>query len=379
MGLALRTPIIKGLTFAAVCGLLGLAWFFRGVFQPSAAPVAAANETAPQRAQVHSLGRLEPASRILELFPESGNEGVTVRLLHVSEGQDVEAGQLLVTLDNIDRRRAKRAEAEARLRAAEVRLQQVQAGAKPGDIAAQRAIVALAERQSELARREADRAQQLHARRAISDEQLEEQQWELDRWLLEKQRAEGTLAGLVEIRDTDLRVAETEIDAARAALETATAELAGSELRSPIAGRVLRILTYPGERIDPEGLLELANVGVMQAVAEVYEGDVSLLSAGLRARVVLDASGEELFGVVAEIGNAVARKIVLTNDPVSDTDARVVEVRIDLEPESARRVERLSNARVEVFIEPRSANQSESSAVRVNPVAGYTSQSSDGR
>jgi HlyD family secretion protein len=313
------------------------------------------------------------------LFPESGNEGVTVRLLHVSEGQDVEAGQLLVTLDNIDRRRAKRAEAEARLRAAEVRLQQVQAGAKPGDIAAQRAIVALAERQSELARREADRAQQLHARRAISDEQLEEQQWELDRWLLEKQRAEGTLAGLVEIRDTDLRVAETEIDAARAGLETATAELSGSELRSPIAGRVLRILTYPGERIDPEGLLELANVGVMQAVAEVYEGDVSLLSAGLRARVVLDASGEELFGVVAEIGNAVARKIVLTNDPVSDTDARVVEVRIDLEPESARRVERLSNARVEVFIEPGSANQSESSAVRVNPVAGYTSQSSDGR
>jgi HlyD family secretion protein len=75
----------------------------------------------------------------------------------------------------------------------------------------------------------------------------------------------------------------------------------------------------------------------------------------------------------------VARKIVLTNDPVSDTDARVVEVRIDLEPESARRVERLSNARVEVFIEPGSANQSESSAVRVNPVAGYTSQSSDGR
>ncbi|TWW09944.1 hypothetical protein E3A20_09270 [Planctomyces bekefii] len=68
-------------------------------------------------------GRLEPASRILELFPESGNEGVTVRQLHVSEGEQVESGQLLVTLDNTDRRRAKRAEVEARLRAAEVRLQ----------------------------------------------------------------------------------------------------------------------------------------------------------------------------------------------------------------------------------------------------------------
>ncbi|MFN6148527.1 MAG: HlyD family efflux transporter periplasmic adaptor subunit [Planctomyces sp.] len=375
----MRTSIIKELTFAAVCVLLGLAWFFRGVFQPAVAPAAVATVLVPQRTQVHSLGRLEPASRILELFPESGNEGVTVRQLHVAEGEQVESGQLLVTLDNTDRRRAKRAEAEARLRAAEVRLQQVQAGAKSGDIAAQRALVALAERQSELARREADRARQLQARKAISDEQLEEQQWELDRLLLEKQRAEGTLAGLLEIRETDVRAAQSEIDAARAALETASAELAASELRAPIAGRVLRILTYPGERVDPAGLLELANVGVMQAVAEVYEGDVSLLRTGLRAKVVLDASGEELFGVVAEIGNAVARKIVLTNDPVSDTDARVVEVRIDLEAESARRVERLSNARVEVFIDLGSANQSESSAVRVNPVVGYHPENAAGR
>ncbi|MFN6330845.1 MAG: HlyD family efflux transporter periplasmic adaptor subunit [Planctomyces sp.] len=375
----MRTSINKELTFAAVCVLLGLAWFFRGVFQPAVAPAAVATVLVPQRTQVHSLGRLEPASRILELFPESGNEGVTVRQLHVAEGEQVESGQLLVTLDNTDRRRAKRAEAEARLRAAEVRLQQVQAGAKSGDIAAQRALVALAERQSELARREADRARQLQARKAISDEQLEEQQWELDRLLLEKQRAEGTLAGLLEIRETDVRAAQSEIDAARAALETASAELAASELRAPIAGRVLRILTYPGERVDPAGLLELANVGVMQAVAEVYEGDVSLLRTGLRAKVVLDASGEELFGVVAEIGNAVARKIVLTNDPVSDTDARVVEVRIDLEAESARRVERLSNARVEVFIDLGSANQSESSAVRVNPVVGYHPENAAGR
>ena len=375
----MRTSINKELTFAAVCVLLGLAWFFRGVFQPAVAPAAVATVLVPQRTQVHSLGRLEPASRILELFPESGNEGVTVRQLHVAEGEQVESGQLLVTLDNTDRRRAKRAEAEARLRAAEVRLQQVQAGAKSGDIAAQRALVALAERQSELARREADRARQLQARKAISEEQLEEQQWELDRLLLEKQRAEGTLAGLLEIRETDVRAAQSEIDAARAALETASAELAASELRAPIAGRVLRILTYPGERIDPAGLLELANVGVMQAVAEVYEGDVSLLRTGLRAKVVLDASGEELFGVVAEIGNAVARKIVLTNDPVSDTDARVVEVRIDLEAESARRVERLSNARVEVFIDLGSANQSESSAVRVNPVVGYHPENAAGR
>jgi HlyD family secretion protein len=47
----------------------------------------------------------------------------------------------------------------------------------------------------------------------------------------------------------------------------------------------------------------------------------------------------------------VARKSVLTNDPVSDTDARVVEVRVTLAPQSAARVVRLANARVEVTID----------------------------
>jgi hypothetical protein len=34
---------------------------------------------------------------------------------------------------------------------------------------------------------------------------------------------------------------------------------------------------------------------------------------------------------VVEIGHVVARKRGLTNDPVSDADARIFEVRIDLE------------------------------------------------
>ena len=39
---------------------------------------------------------------------------------------------------------------------------------------------------------------------------------------------------------------------------------------------------------------------------------------------------------------------MLTNDPVSDTDARVVEVRVDLDAAHLERVARLSNARVEI-------------------------------
>ena len=361
--------ILAGLLVSTAAGVV----VWGGVWKSGSAATqaAAVSSVLPAaRTQVHSLGRLEPASRVLELYPESGNDGVTVRELHVAEGQDVAAGQLLVTLDNIERRRARLSEAEARLRAAEVHLQQVQAGSKAGDLAAQRAAVELADRQSQLSRREAERAVQLHARKAISDEQLESQQWQLDRWLLEKQRAEGLLSSLSEVRETDVRAAQSDIDAAVAAVASAQAELAGSELKSPLAGRVLRIRSFPGERVDPQGLLELADVGSMQAVAEVYEGDVGLLSPGLPAKVLLDASGEELSGVVAEIGNAVARKVVLTNDPVSDTDARVVEVRIDLEAASAAKVARLSNARVEVFIQLSRISDADSRVQSTGPVLG---------
>jgi HlyD family secretion protein len=97
-------------------------------------------------------------------------------------------------------------------------------------------------------------------------------------------------------------------------------------------------------------VLELGDVREMQAVAEVFEADVSLLREGLSAEVVVDGSGDRLTGRVVEIGHLVARKVVLTNDPVSDTDARVVEVRVSLDAESSARVARLSNARVEVKI-----------------------------
>jgi HlyD family secretion protein len=67
--------------------------------------------------------------------------------------------------------------------------------------------------------------------------------------------------------------------------------------------------------------------------------------------VLVGSSGLELPGVVEEIGLRVGRKDVLSNDPVSDTDARVVEVRVRLGPDGCREVAGLSNARVEVSIE----------------------------
>jgi len=304
----------------------------------------------PQRTHVYSLGRLEPAGTILQLMPKSGNEGAIVEQLLVKEGDEVEAGATLAVLDNQARRVAALKESQAKLDAAQARLLQIKAGVKTGDIEAQQAAVSLAEEQSKVASRELFREKELQKRNATSIEMVELKQWEYDRLMLEVRRASAQLASLREIRDVDILVAEKDVMAAEAAVLKADADADASKLRAPVAGRVLRVHTHPGERVSDVGILELGNVRKMQVVAEVFEADVALLKVGMDAEIKLDSSSELLTGRIAEIGYIVARKIVLTNDPVSDTDARVVEVRVDLNAEHLERVARLSNARVEISI-----------------------------
>jgi HlyD family secretion protein len=53
---------------------------------------------------------------------------------------------------------------------------------------------------------------------------------------------------------------------------------------------------------------------------------------------------------VVAIGSVVGRKVALDNDPVTDTDARVVEVRIALSDADSARFAGLVNARVSIVI-----------------------------
>jgi HlyD family secretion protein len=138
-----------------------------------------------------------------------------------------------------------------------------------------------------------------------------------------------------------------------------------------VSGRILKIHTHPGEKLNERGVLEMGDVLRMQAVAEVFEADVSLIQNGMKAEIRIDSSGYQIEGTVIEIGNLVSRKVVLTNDPVSDTDARVVEVRIDLNSDQIESVSRLANARVEVTIllegpEPQSTEAAQGSVQTIS-------------
>ena len=321
--------------------------FWRTRSAPAPAPIAP-----PLELKVHSLGYLEPKSEVIRLAAPSTMEQLRVERLLVREGDAVEADAVLAVLDNFDRRAAAVAEAEARVDIELARLAQIKAGAKPGDLAAQRAMVSRARAIVQQAAVDAQRSERLVERKASPVAELDAARLKLDSAKEELRHAEATLESLGEVRTVDVDQQERQIAAAKASLTMARAELATTEVRAPIAGRILNICVRPGERVGNEGIFEIGDTSEMYAVAEVYEADLPRVEIGQVATVRLFTGlGEELQGEVAEIGMLVAKKDVLANDPVADTDARVVEVRIRLQAEDARQVERLSNARVEVTID----------------------------
>jgi HlyD family secretion protein len=301
--------------------------------------------------RVSALGTLEPASRIVRLSAPTAPEGARIDQLFVAEGDWVESGAVVAILDTSGRRQTALQEAETRVALARTRLEHVKAGSKAGEIAARAADVARAEAALQNAENEFGRAKQLHSKQAISPEDFDRRRYQYDSAGHEVARAKGMLDSSREVRDVDVHQARAEVDAALAGVARAQADLDATQVRAPFAGRILKVVARPGERISDGGLVELGDTSEMHAVAEVYEADLPRVCLGQPARVRVPSCDVQLRGEVVSLGQRVARKIVFDNDPVADTDARVVEVRVRIAADEGQRVAGLSNARVHVVID----------------------------
>jgi HlyD family secretion protein len=152
------------------------------------------------------------------------------------------------------------------------------------------------------------------------------------------------------IADTILEAEVLVRDVARAQLRHAEAELARSSVRAPFDGQVLEIHARTGEKVGPEGILELGRTDEMYAIAEVYETDVRRIEVGQRARVWSPALETPIDGVVERVGMKIGKLDALSTDPAARTDARVVEVEVRLD--ESEPVKGLTNLQVEISIAP---------------------------
>jgi HlyD family secretion protein len=90
---------------------------------------------------VTALGKLAPKGEVIKLSAPTSSEGVKIDRLLVEEGATVKTGQLITILDSQGRLQAAVNEAKAKVAVARSSLAKIKAGAKQGEIEAQKAAI----------------------------------------------------------------------------------------------------------------------------------------------------------------------------------------------------------------------------------------------
>jgi HlyD family secretion protein len=293
------------------------------------------------------LGRIEAGDGIVRVASRGLNGQAIINRLFVKEGDRVTVGQPLADLDTKEQLEASLRQATAGVEVARRRLAQAQSGAKPSDVAGQEAEIQRLEG-------ELDNAEQEHQRYAslgdnVTASELDRLKLRVDSTTRALAAARHRLASLNEVRPVDVEVARAELEEAIRTEARANADYKFSVIHSPIDGRVIKIDTWPGEAVGPDGLLELAPLEPMYVIAEVAESDISRVKVGQRATISGTGLANPVQGKVARVGLKVLQNELLRVDPANFSDARVVEVWITVD--DSRAVADLIHLRVDVVIQ----------------------------
>ena len=385
-----RSQVILAASLTLAAGLIAFYsvvpfWSKPKVVTPQANPPKAA---APAKLAVTALGRLEPEGEVTSLTAPASNNGVRVERLLVKEGDTVKARQVLAYLENYGRSRTALQQALDQLQVAKAKLAQVKSGAKTGDVDAQKAVIARLEPQYkgdvatqqatidriqaevDNAQAENNRYQQLYRQGAIAasvadskalqlkttQQQLTEAQATLkrtqDTYQEQRKQAQAQLTSISEVRSVDVQVAQTEVNSATTSVQQAKADLDLSYIKSPINGKILKIHAKTGEVISSNrGFAEIGKTSQMYVIAEVYQTDVQKVRVGQKATITSTAFTGTIKGTVKEIGWQVDKQSIFSLNPGSDTDRRIIEVKVSIDnPADSEKVARFTNLQVDVAI-----------------------------
>ncbi|MDC8446289.1 MAG: efflux RND transporter periplasmic adaptor subunit [Nitrosomonas sp.] len=242
-----------------------------------------------------ALGRIEPRSRVIKVSHNAGPEGARVEQLFFAEGDQVKSGDILAVLSDHGK---KTAEVEA---------------------AGTRIKVLKAQRETE--------------RIAFNFNQKEHFRYQS---LKQDSMASISLADAKYLAfaqsEANLKQLSAEIAHAEAEQRIAVEALKNTRIHAPISGTVLKILTWPGERIKDDGLVEMADLTQLDIVAEVYESDLNQVKVGQKAYIRAKGFDQVYTAEVRELGYLVRKNDLNDTDPLADRDNRIIEVRLTLDP-----------------------------------------------
>ena len=305
-----RSPKLLFLVVAVVLALLafGYLYLFSGTKTISAAPVRTDNGTAAAGESVLSASGYVVAHHKIAVGAKVSGR---VAWIGVEKGDNVQAGQLLVRLED-NEFRAQVNQAKANLAAAQARLDQLKSGSRPQEKLKDKAAVIQAEANLKNAEAAYQRAETLYRSGVASKAELDNALAQRDsaRALVEAARQSSAMTDIGP-RTEEIRAAEAQVQQMKAALDYAQTQLAATEIKAPVAGTVLERIVERGEMVTPSAfggsgartsVVDLADLTDLQIELDISQSDFARLKLGQKTEIIPDAFPNLRYaGFIAEI------------------------------------------------------------------------------
>lgn len=296
-----------------------------------------------------ALGRIIPRGDVITVALPFGAGDARVAEIRVQEGETATQGQILAVLDSLPQLDGALQSSRANLAVAEATLEQIEYSTKAGRDEA-RASLERALATEKAAREELARTTALMERGVTTRAVLDSATARADEATRDVEKARATLSRFESNGGSgiqaDIAVSRANLKAAQAQLVQAERDLEKAYVRAPIDGTVIKVVARPGERPDTDGVVHIGDTTQMTVEAEVYQTMIGRVTIGDPVTVTAEALSSPLSGQVSAIGLQIGRQSITSDDPAANTDARVVDVIVVLDPESSTRSQRLTNLQV---------------------------------
>jgi len=228
----------------------------------------------------------------------------------VREGDMVEAGQLVARMDTADQ--------EAQLNEAVAILRQAEESRRYAE-----AVVAQRESELSYAQTELRRMQSLVGQGHVSKERLDQ-----------AKTAAASAEAALQAAEVQVAAADAGIEAARATVTRIETGIADSQLKAPIAGRVLYRLAEPGEVLGAGGkVLTVLDVSDVYMTIFLPTKQVGRVVVGSDARMIFDALPDYVVPATVTFVAAEAQFTPKAVETRSEREKLMFRLRIKIDPE----------------------------------------------
>lgn len=243
---------------------------------------------------VAATGKIDPEFKVL-ITPEVTGEIID---LPVKEGDQVKKGQLLIRIKG-DQYKAQKERLDASLQSAEANL-------------------SIRKAELDQITSEFNRIKELHSKGLSSDSELENSQ---SNFLSTKGAYQAAEANVLQSKAQLREVLET---------------LYKTTIYSPLEGTVTQLNVELGERVlgsnftQGTNIMTISDLNNIEAVVDVDENDVVIVSIGDTAKVKVDAFGDKVFkGTISQIGNSAKTQGLGTQEQVVNFEVKIKLIDLD--------------------------------------------------